>query len=258
MSDDGRRSSSAEPVERTPRDQQASGPPSAEECLPRGPPPPLPASHRHVPRCQPVDPDLPSEGDDDRTGSDDSRPEQRWPMLAGRRLHGPHLPSGRFADSSSRSRSRSRSGAASSSSDTLSSEEASGRSPGPVVPPPPAAHPAEDDAGEDARDAADDDAESGSWSDTSLDLAGPALEQAIGTLLGMYRLQLGRADLLTNRELGGKVGGLRRHLRHKPWTYISSHARRLLDGEDLARWQAFEYRATHEFRPHRRDAAATD
>ena len=38
----------------------------------------------------------------------------------------------------------------------------------------------------------------------------------------------------------------------------SSLARRVLEGEDLESWQTFEHRATHEYRPHRRDGAAAD
>eukprot|EP00439_Symbiodinium_sp_Y106_P015377 s3853_g2.t1 len=123
---------------------------------------------------------------------------------------------------------------------------------GPDLPPAPV--PRED--APDRAPAADDDGtdESGSWSDTSLDLGGQALAQAIETLLGMYRNQLQRTALLSNRELGGKVGGLRRHLHSKQWSYVSQHARRILDGEDLASWQTFEHRATHEYRPHRRPA----
>ena len=89
--------------------------------------------------------------------------------------------------------------------------DSSGRDSRPEAPPVPARHAAGRAPADD-----EDDVASGSWNDTSLDLAGPALAQAIETLLGLYRSQLLRTDLLTNRELGGKVGGLRRHLSFKP------------------------------------------
>ena len=200
-----------EDVERTPRDQQVSGPPTAGDLLLKRPPPPRPVGGMPMPRQCPDNPDLVSDDGADGTGTGDSRPEQRWPMLAEYRLQGPRLPSGRFADSSSRSRSRSRSGADSSSSSATAHADSSGRDSRPEAPPVPARHAAGRAPADD-----EDDVASGSWNDTSLDLAGPALAQAIETLLGLYRSQLLRTDLLTNRELGGKVGGLRRHLSFKP------------------------------------------
>eukprot|EP00439_Symbiodinium_sp_Y106_P061644 s2805_g9.t1 len=82
--------------------------------------------------------------------------------------------------------------------------------------------------------------------------------RAIETLLGMYRNHLSPTAMLTNREMGGRVGGLRRHLHFKQWSYVSRHARSILDGEDLASWRTFEHRATHEYRPHRRPADNDD
>ena len=169
MSSDGgddEHSSSIEGAERTPKDQQASGPPAPEDLLPKGPPPPLPFSGGPMPRLEPADPEV---------ASDDSRPEQRWPVLAdGRRLQGPHMPSDKFEDSP-RSRTRSRSRPSSSSSPTMARADSSDSASGPDIPPAPAHR-------DDARDhepMADDDGaeESGSWSDTSLDLASPALAQ---------------------------------------------------------------------------------
>ena len=241
--DDGHRSSSLEGVECTPRDQQVSGPPTLDDLRPQGPPPPLPVDAGLQPRPGPADPEV---------ASDDSRPEQRWPVLAdGSRLQGPHMPSGRFADSP-RSRTRSRSRSSSSKTTSQDNRASTDSASGPDLPPAPV--PRED--APDRAPAADDDGtdESGSWSDTSLGLGGQALAQAIETLLGMYRYQLQRTALLSNRELGGRVGGLRRHLHSKQWSYVSQHARRILDGEDLASWQTFEHRATHEYRPHRRPA----
>ena len=169
----------------------------------------------------------------------------RWPPMTpgpnndgqfladGRRLQGPHMPSGRFADSP-RSRTRSRSRPSSSTTTSQNNRASTDSASGPDLPPAPMMTPRTEhqQQGDDGTD------ESGSWSDTSLDLGGRALAQAVDTLLGMYRNQLQRTALLSNREL-----------------YVSQHARRILDGEDLANWQTFEQRATHEYRPHRRPAA---
>ena len=238
--DDGVRSSPVEGTERTPRDHQTSGPPGPADLLPKGPPPPLPVGGRPLPRREPDDP---------REASDDSRPEQRWPVLAdGCRLQGPLLDALRTRPDPGHAPGRDQA--------PMGRVDSSDSASGPDMPPIPAPRaeaPARAAlAGDDAAE------ESGSWSETSLDLGGPALAQAIETLLGMCRNQLSRTALLSNRELGGRVGGLRRHLHLKQWSYVSQHARRILDSEDLEKWQAFEHGATHEFRPHRRPAADDD
>ena len=208
-------------IERTPRDHQRSGPAGSHELRPRGPPPPRPVNEplpaRDAARGS-VDPAyaLPEAADND------SQPERRWSTLAGARLSNPRLPDGRFERHSS------------SDDATLGDDN-------------------EDGDPNDA-EAADFDSDEGSstWSTTTLDLAANCLAHAKETLVQLYRRQLNAVELLTNRELGGKVGGLRRRLASKDWQGVKDLAPGFLEGPFRAEWREFVFRSTHERRPRNR------
>ncbi|CAE7628398.1 jockey\pol [Symbiodinium sp. CCMP2456] len=179
-------------MERTPWNE-ADGPTPAHLLVPRGPPPPVPvggwpepSSHRRA-----------DDGLTPAVASDsDSHPSQRWPVLREQdergdmvttRVQGPHLPSGRFEDSSSPS----------SGGSDLRALTSDG-----------------DDDGDAASDgeAAHSDT-SWTWSDTTLILEGSDFRDAGEYLIGQYRLELRDVHAhMANRVVGGKVAALRRQL----------------------------------------------
>ena len=151
---------------------------------------------------------------------EDSDPSRRWPLQevseGGHRffarVQGPPLPSGRFEASSD------------SSSVGLSSSTSSA----------PAS------------------LNSLTWSETSLVLCGPSLEEAKGVLCGQYRMELAcTRPELTSRSQGATVGALRRKMVGSPWQVVQQLAHQHLSGDRRQYWSNWEYQATHERRPRR-------
>ena len=186
MAEDGATLSEIEDLEAgmdsTPHDH-SQGPPSTAARKPRGPPPPLPvgptrASASGSQEPQPAQPDGLNAGE----GYEDNDEARQWPVMeiceGGRRflerVQGPRLPNGRFAESSS------------------------------------------DESGEDSGSSSATGAESLNsltWSETSLCLVGPSLQEARGFMLGQFRMELHAVHpTISSRSQGGRVGALRRKL----------------------------------------------
>ena len=200
-----------EAVDRTPRDFQRHGPVRDSELLPRGPPPPEPL------RPAPGSTDPPRADSVGLASDSDSQPERRWPLLDGERVSGPPLPDGRFARSSS------------SSAGELSDSD--------------------DEVDEDDSRAGSEGHGSSTWSETSLVLAANCLAHARNMLVQLFRRQLVETHLLSNHELGGRVGGMRRRLADKDWQAVQLVAAQFLEGNFLDQWNDYAFRSTHERRP---------
>ncbi|CAE7458256.1 Pol [Symbiodinium sp. CCMP2456] len=219
-------------TENTPHDH-GRGPLRAADLLPKGPPPPMPVggatmASSHSARAS-DDPQPAQDTDDDS----DDEPERRWPTVletdeSGRQCHvrvaGPHLPNGRFAETTSESAEDSGSGS--------------------------------DDGGSSSRN-------SSTWSDNSVCLVGPALQEALGHFLGLYRMELAATvPGITSRSQGARVGALRRRLSSQDWWRLQRAAHASLSGERLQQWADWEYAHTHPRRPRRahraRDPADDD
>ena len=205
----------------TPHDH-GQGPPAVR--TPRGPPPPRPlhlastaVSGRSTAAAERSDTPAAEASDSD------SNPARRWPTLEVRennqrftvRVQGPPLPDGRFERSPS------------SSSIGLSSS-ASGE----------AASPAS--------------LNSLTWSETSLVLEGPSLDESKGVLCGQFRLELcDTCPNISSRSQGARVGALRRKLQGASWQVVQQLALQHLTGSRRQYWANWEYQATHEKRPRR-------
>ncbi|CAE7187361.1 unnamed protein product [Symbiodinium necroappetens] len=189
---------------------------------PRGPPPPQPL---HPPStaisgrssAAAGRSDTPADGASDS----DSNPARRWPALEVRennqrfmvRVQGPPLPDGRFE----RSPSSSPVGLSSS----TSCEAASPAS-----------------------------LNSLTWSETSLVLEGPSLEESRGVLCGQFRLELcATCPNISSRSQGARVGALRRKLQGASWQVVQRLAHQYLTESRRQYWANWEYQATHERRP---------
>ena len=198
-------------------------------------PPPVAAAPKGPPRPQPLHPTA-----DDRPAAassaghtpaapasdSDSDPSRRWPMVEivedGRRfmarLQGPPLPSGRFEATSS------------SSSISLSSSSTS------------CSHAS---------------LNSLTWSETSLALGGPSLEEAKGVLCGQYRMELLAVHPgISSRSQGARVGALRRKMVGADWPRVQQLAHSHLTESRRQHWANWEFQATHERRPRRGPPAA--
>ena len=232
----------------TPHDHGRGPPPLAS--APKGPPVPRPVRSAMAPATTAPSTAVrghrasdPPNAADDSDQSSGSRLEQRWPLLGADRVQGPHRPDGRFGSTTSFDTDSDEilAGLSTDSAEAVDSDEVS-----------PGA------AGIDGRANPDDDTDenSSTWSSTTLVLAGPSLDQAKGTLLGLYRSQLSATELLTSRQQGSRVGALRKRLRNGDWASVQAAAQHYLAGEQQASWRSFEYRATHERRPRRMVAAA--
>ncbi|CAE7703526.1 unnamed protein product [Symbiodinium necroappetens] len=235
--------------ERTPRDVQWNGPATLRELLPAGPPMPMLALQelRAQRDINPADGRSRSPSLD--RASMGSRPEREWPMHNGDRLQGPHLPNGRFGETSSSS-----SSPRLDSDDDVSlfaSSESSSAPAAAAVHAGPGPDAADAHAAADAR--ADSEDGSSTWSTTTLVLAGPCLVQARNHFLGLLRLQLSATETLSSRQQGGRVGAMRRRLQQQDWQAVCEAAVRHLDGDFLARWRDYQWRSTHERRPRRPD-----
>eukprot|EP00439_Symbiodinium_sp_Y106_P044413 s2556_g5.t1 len=223
-SDEGSDMSSMEAAEtaaaRTPRDHQRHGPPGPHELLPRGPPPPRPVSEQ-LPLRRATEVRIDPADAQPEPSDSDSQPERRWPTLDGARVAGPRLPDGRFERSGS------------------SEADSSGDN-------------ADDDPNEAVATDSGSDTGSSTWSTTTLVLAANCLEHARETLVQLYRQQLNDTDLLTSRELGGRVGGLRRRLANKDWQGVKDLAAGFLEGRWRREWNEYVFCSTHERRPRNR------
>ena len=196
-------------MEATPHDHSQGPPPQA--ARPKGPPVPRPVHPRPSVNAAPADsPDVeqpdaaapPSDSDSDRA--------RRWPLIDiyedgnrfQARLQGPHLPNGRFAESSD-----------SASDIALSSSSATS-----------------DGNGSDSQGSL-------TWSESSLVLAGPSLETAKGVLLGQFRMELFAVNPgLSSRSQGARVGSLRRRLASSSWQDVQQAAHRHLTADRRRIW----------------------
>ncbi|CAE7653774.1 jockey\pol, partial [Symbiodinium sp. CCMP2592] len=152
------------------------------------------------------------------------------------RLQGPHLPNGRWTLTSS-----------SDSSDTDGSDGTDDEDDS-------MADPGTDrdddgdadagDAGEDGDHAADDDG-AGYWSDTSLVLEGSDLQTARERLLSLFRCELREVTPdLGSRQVGARVGSLRKALNKGGWSDVQQQARAVLTEERQHKWATFEFQLT--------------
>ena len=221
-------------VERTPRDEARHGPVRPQELLPRGPPTPEPvcwsAASGSADQSRDAMGNSGASGAAHAEGSDsDSEPARRWPVLRENgtdlRIQGPHLPCGRFERTPSRS--------ASDDHDDDSIEDASSTS--------------HDRQGDDRADAI-----SETWSETSLALDGPSLDTAQQFLMDLYKLELSETSGASDRSQAASRGALRRKLNQCDWARTQIHAKARLTEGRRQRWLDFEFRATHERRPRRR------
>ena len=171
----------------------------------------------------------------------DSQPERRWPMQDGLRVAGPHCHDGRFERSSSSS--------TNSSDDACDNVEGTDDEANAEL---------DEEMGEEEDATSDGSCAWSDWSDTSLILENEELVQAREMFLGLYRQHLSATMLLSNREQGGRVGGMRRRLSSRNWVFLQEEARRTLQGEQLAQWQTYEFRHTHERRHRRRRPSDMD
>ena len=194
-------SSDIEDVERTPRDQQAQGPPSEQDCAPRGPPPPMPVNARgHVERFVPSTAAAhPERASADEADSHDGA-AAAGPGPCRRRPREPSSSS--FADEDE--------------DDEEGEEEEDGN------------------GNEHAED-------EGYWSDTSLVLEGPALETACDAFVLLFRRQLTELHGdLSSRSVAARVGALRRRLRQSHWSQVQGLASQRLEGRYLREWTEAE------------------
>ncbi|CAE7943025.1 Pol [Symbiodinium sp. KB8] len=170
----------------TPHDHGRGPPPLAS--APKGPPVPRPVRSAMAPATTAPSTAVrghrasdPPNAADDSDQSSGSRLEQRWPLLGADRVQGPHRPDGRFGSTTSFDTDSDEilAGLSTDSAEAVDSDEVS-----------PGA------AGIDGRANPDDDTDenSSTWSSTTLVLAGPSLDQAKGTLLGLYRKRLRNGD----------------------------------------------------------------
>ena len=207
-------------ADRTPRDHQRSGPAGPHDLRPRGPPPPRPLNEPLPARCN-AGSSVDTAHARPEPSDSDSQPERRWPILAGARVSGPRLPDGRFERSSSSDGDGSGDDAAGDPNEALAADSGS-------------------------------DAGSSTWNTTTLDLAANCLEHARETLVQLYRQQLNDTDLLTSRELGGRVGGLRQRLANKDWQGVKDMAAGFLEDRRRKEWNEYVFCSTHERRPRNR------
>ena len=90
------------------------------------------------------------------------------------------------------------------------------------------------------------------FSDTSLVLDGPCLQQSQSQVVSFFREQVLHDEPdIPSRSLAGKIGAIRRQVCKANWCEVQRIARVKLRGKFLRRWQLFEYEATHERRRRR-------
>ncbi|CAE7209878.1 unnamed protein product [Symbiodinium sp. CCMP2592] len=210
-------SSDLESVERTPRDIQLQGPPTAEDLAPKGPPAPMPVHHDVVGHS------LPS-----AAASDPARDSASDPGGAGEPMPKP-----------ASSRRRPREPSSSSSDDATSEHDAEGAS----------------DSGDCGERESEN--ETGHWSDTSLVLEGSDLADACETFITLFRRQLAELQPeLSSRSAGARIGALRRCLQQLDWPRVQGFATQRLEGRFLWEWLQTEYKLTHRYHTGRFDDSA--
>ena len=226
--DEGATFSELEALEEDTPHDHASGPPVVH--VPKGPPPPRPLFTFSQPAA---DPEVRDGTHSDNSDSDSSGSERhrRWPILevvengqrTYERVEGPHLPNGRFAETSSET------------TDAAADDDC-----------------AEEAAGDGASEG-EISLNSFTYSTTSLVLEGPSLQAAVEFYLGQLRLELFELHPdLTSRSHGARIGAMRKRAARLRWVDLQNLARDTLSGTRLQRWTEWDYQATHEYRPRRR------